>query len=133
MTQRPKRGICASSTNNIVHTNNVRQHTGELDLKDCFGERLAAPEPKRAAVPRGVVLIRGEVLRKVSLRRAGPVPRPDRAGSTGTAPGSPTPVFFLLEGGIREAGKLVGSGSFSMVRYTRCIACKMESITNYYK
>ena len=71
---------------------------------------------------RGVVLRRGGVLRKVSLRGAGPPVSPDRAGSTATAPASAPADFFLLEGGIREAGKVAGIGSFSIARYTRCMA-----------
>lgn len=61
-------------------------------------------------------MLRGGVLRRASLRGAGPDIRPERAGSTATAPGSPTADFFLLEGGMREAGKVVGIGSFSMAR-----------------
>lgn len=85
-------------------------------MKECFGERLTV------LVLRGVALLRGGVLRKVSLRGAGPPMNPDIAGSTATAPGSPPALFFLLEGGMREAGKLAGMGSFSMARYTRCMA-----------
>lgn len=91
-------------------------HTGELDLKECFGDRLTE------LVVSGETFPRGGVLRKASLRGAAPPINPDRAGSTATAPGSPPAVFFLLEGGMREAGKLAGMGSFSMARYTRCMA-----------
>lgn len=94
----------------------MRQHTGELDLKECFGERLTALVLRRVALPRG------GVLRRDSLRGAGPAISPDRAGSTATAPGSAPANFFLLEGGMRDVGKVVGTGSFSMVRYTRCMA-----------
>lgn len=72
-------------------------------------------------VLRGVALPRGGVLRRVSLGGAGPAISPDRAGRTATAPGKATADFFLLEGGMREAGKVVGIGSFSMARYTRCM------------
>lgn len=125
--------IFVHQTNNTFKIGTVRKHTGELALKECCGERLTVLDPKRVELLRGVVLTRGDVLRKVSLRGSGLDPRPDRVGSTGTAPGSPIPDFFLLEGGISEAGKLVGIGSFSMARYTRCMAYKMQSQTDYYK
>lgn len=67
-------------------------------------------------------LLRGGVLRRVSFRGAGPALSPGKTGSTATAPGSVPADFFLLEGGMREVGKLVGTGSFSMVLYTRCMA-----------
>lgn len=94
----------------------VRQHTGELDLKECFGERLTVLVLRRGA------LFRGGVLRNDSLRGAGPAISPDTAGNTATAPGRAPANFFLLEGGMREVGKEAGTGSFSMVRYTRCMA-----------
>lgn len=94
----------------------MKRRTGELDLKECFGERLTALVLRRVALPRG------GVLRRESLRGAGPAMNPDRAGSTATAPGSPLANFFLFEGGMREVGKVAGIGSFSMVRYTRCMA-----------
>lgn len=94
----------------------MRQHTGELDLNECFGERLTVLELRRLA------LARGGVLRRDSLRGAGLAVSPDRAGSTATAPGRAPANFFLLEGGMREVGKVAGIGSFSMVRYTRCMA-----------
>lgn len=71
---------------------------------------------------RRAALLRGGVLLRDSLRGAGPAINPDKAGSTGTAPASAPADFFLLERGMREVGKLVGIGSFSMVRYTRCMA-----------
>lgn len=93
----------------------MRQHTCELDLKECFGERLTV------VVVRGVALPSGGVLRNASLRGAAPEVSPDRAGRTATAPGSTDADFFLLDGGMREVGKVVGRGSFSMARYTRCM------------
>lgn len=71
---------------------------------------------------KGAALARGGVLRRDSLRAAGLAISPERAGSTATAPGSAPAAFFLLEGGMREVGKVVGTGSFSMARYTRCKA-----------
>lgn len=68
------------------------------------------------------VLFSGGVLRSDSLRGAGPAISPDIAGSTATAPGRAPANFFLLEGGMREVGKEAGTGSFSMARYTRCMA-----------
>jgi len=97
----------------------VRQRTGELDLKECFGERLTV------LVLKGVALPRGGVLRRDSLRGTEPDKNPDSAGSTATAPGIEPADFFLLEGGMREVGNIVGTGSFSMARYTRCIAYEM--------
>lgn len=94
----------------------MRKPTGELDLKECFGERLTVLLLRRPAVPRG------GVLRRDSLSGAGPPISPGIAGSTATAPGRPLANFFLLEGGMREVGKVAGTGSFSMARYTRCMA-----------
>lgn len=89
-------------------------------MKECFGERVTA------LVLKGVAWTSGGVLRRGSLRGARPAVSPGRAGSTATAPGSaPASFFFLLEGGMREVGKVVGTGSFSMARYTRCIAWTM--------
>ncbi len=62
------------------------------------------------------------MLRRESLRGAGPDINPEKAGSTATAPGKAPATFFLLEGGMREVGKEVGMGSLSMARYTRCMA-----------
>lgn len=73
-------------------------------------------------VLKGVALARGGVLRRDSFRGAGPAISPDRVGSTATAPGRVPADFFLLDGGMREVGKVVGTGSFSMARYTRCKA-----------
>lgn len=94
----------------------VKQHTCLLDIKECFGERLTE------LVLRGEALARGGVLRRVSLRGTEPAVNPDRAGRTATAPGSAPADFLLLLGGMREAGKVDGRGSCSMVLYTRCIA-----------
>lgn len=74
---------------------------------------------------RGLARPRGGVLRWESLRGAAPAMKPDRAGSTATAPGIALADFFLLEGGMSDVGKVAGTGSFSMARYTRCIAWKM--------
>lgn len=93
----------------------MKQHTDEVDLKECFGERLTVLVLRRGA------LFRGGVLRNDSLREAGLAISSETAGSTATAPGRPPAIFFLLEGGMREAGKVVGTGSFSMARYTRCM------------
>lgn len=90
----------------------VRRPTCELDLKECFGERLPVE---------GVMPPRGWVGLRVSLRGTESAVSPNRAGRTATAPGKETAVFFLLEGGMREAGNVVGTGSFSMARYTRCM------------
>lgn len=70
----------------------------------------------------GVVLVRGGVDRRASLRRTEPGENPDKPGKTATAPGKAPGVFFFFEGGIREAGNTDGTGSISMARYTRCIA-----------
>lgn len=67
---------------------------------------------------------KGGVLRNESMRGAGPDVNPDTAGSTATAPGRAPANFFLFEEGMREVGKAVGTGSFSMARYTRCMAWK---------
>lgn len=67
-------------------------------------------------------VFKGGVLRNESMRGAGPAINPDTAGSTATAPGRAPANFFLLEGGMREVGKVGGTGSFSMARYTRCMA-----------
>ncbi len=99
----------------------MRQHTGELDLKECFGERLTFVVLRRFVLPEG-----GGVLRRDSLRGAEPDISPDRAGSTATAPGKAPATFFLLEGGMREVGKAAGTGSLSMARYTRCMALRKE-------
>lgn len=64
---------------------------------------------------RGETLLRGGVLLKVSFIGAGTALSPGRTGSTATAPGIAPADFFLLDGGMREAGKLDGRGSFSMV------------------
>lgn len=61
-------------------------------------------------------LISGEVLRSDSLRDPGPAINPGTEGSTATAPGSAPAVFFLLDGGMREFGNVVGTGSFSIER-----------------
>lgn len=93
----------------------LRKPTGELDLKECFGERLTV------LGARGEALLRRGGLLTVSLRGARPGLSPDRTGSTATAPGSAPADFFLLDGGMSEAGKLFGTGSISMARYTRCM------------
>lgn len=72
------------------------------------------------------MLLRPAVGRKASWRGAGLPESPERKGSTATAPGSATADFFLLDGGIREGGKVTGTGSFSMARYTRCIAWRQK-------
>lgn len=108
---------CSDAVNTATSTvqkKHMRQHTGELDLKECFGERLT--------VLRRGALFKGGVLRNDSMRGVGPAISPDTAGSTATAPGRALANFFLLEGGMREAGMVVGTGSFSMARYTRCMA-----------
>lgn len=94
---------------------------GELDLKECFGDKVTAlglrgETREDAALPTGgVALLREGELRRASFR-ADPDPKPDMAGKTATAPGRAGADFFLLEGGIREGGRLLGTGSFSMVR-----------------
>lgn len=67
-------------------------------------------------------LLGGGVLLNDSLCGTEPPMSPETAGNTATAPGKAPGIFFLFEGGMREEGKEVGTGSFSMVRYTRCIA-----------
>lgn len=67
-------------------------------------------------------LLGGGVLLKDSLCGTEPPMKPETAGNTATAPGKVPGIFFLFEGGMREEGKEVGMGSFSMVRYTRCMA-----------
>lgn len=79
-------------------------------MKEGFGDKLTAPAGA------------GEELCSVSFRVTGLDNRPEREGSTATAPGSAMADFFRLEGGMRLAGKLLGTGSFSMARYTRCMA-----------
>lgn len=74
-----------------------------------------------------LVLVRGAlvgegVLLNESLSGTGPPMSPETAGSTATAPGKAPGIFFLFEGGMRDEGKEVGMGSFSMARYTRCMA-----------
>ena len=81
-------------------------------MNECLGERL---------VLMGATLPKDGVERRVSLRGGEPI-RPVRTGSTATAPGSAPADFFLLDGGMREAGRAVGVVSFSMARYTRCMA-----------
>lgn len=77
-------------------------------------------------------LVGGGVLLNESLSRAEPPMSPETAGSTATAPGKAPGIFFLFEGGMRDEGKEVGTGSFSMVRYTRCIALEDRiQIHNY--
>lgn len=87
-----------------------------LDLKECLGERFTVLVLRRGA------LFRGGVLLNESLRGAEPAINPDTAGNTATAPGKAPGIFFLFEGGMREVGREVGRGSFSIVRYTRCMA-----------
>lgn len=87
-----------------------------LDLKECFGERFTVLVLRRGA------LFRGGVLLNESLRGAEPAINPETAGNTATAPGKAPGIFFLFEGGMREVGKEIGRGSFSIVRYTRCMA-----------
>lgn len=67
-------------------------------------------------------LFGGGVLLNESLSGTEPLMSPETAGNTATAPGNAPGIFFLLEGGMREDGKEVGMGSFSMARYTRCMA-----------
>lgn len=69
-----------------------------------------------ALVLRRETLFRGGVLRSVSLREPWPAISPGTEGSTATAPGRAPAVFFLLDGGMREFGKEVGTGSFSIAR-----------------
>lgn len=88
----------------------MQQHTSELDLKECFGEMLTVLVLRRGA------LYSGGVLRSDSLRDPGPAINPGTEGSTATAPGRAPAVFFLLDGGMREFGNEVGTGSFSIAR-----------------
>lgn len=88
----------------------VQQHTSELDLKECFGEMLTGLGLSSGA------LTSGEVLRSDSLRDPGLARNPGTEGSTATAPGRAPAVFFLLDGGMRECGNVVGTGSFSIER-----------------
>lgn len=77
-------------------------------LKEFDGERLEV-------MVRGL-LDRGTVGRRFSFRRKG------LEGRTGTEPARATALFFCLDGGIMEVGRMEGTGSFSLARYTRCIA-----------
>lgn len=78
-------------------------------------------------------LVGGGVLLNDSLRGTAPPMRPETAGSTAMAPGNAPGIFFLFEGGMRDEGKEDGVGSFSMARYTRCIAFRDRiQINNYY-
>lgn len=61
-------------------------------------------------------LFRGGVLRSDSLKEPTPAKNPGIEGSTATAPGRAPAVFFLLDGGMREFGNEVGTGSFSIAR-----------------
>lgn len=71
------------------------------------------------------LLVRGGVLLRGSKTGGAPAVNPERAGSTATAPGREVGNFFLFEGGMREVGRVVGTGSLSMARYTRCIAWRI--------
>lgn len=71
-------------------------------LKEFEGERLEV-------MVRGL-LERGTVGRRFSLRRKG------LEGRTGTEPTRATTLFFLLDGGIMDVGKMEGTGSFSRAR-----------------
>lgn len=74
--------------------------------------------------------LRGVVLRSDSLREPEPTMSP---GSTATAPGRAPAVFFLLDGGMRESGNDVGTGSFSIARYTRCMAYEKGTVNTSQK
>lgn len=80
-----------------------------MDLKECFGDMLTVLVLRRGALFRGV-------LRSGSLREPWPAISPGTEGSTATAPGRAPAVFFLLDGGMREFAKEVGTGSFSIAR-----------------
>lgn len=67
-------------------------------------------------VLRREALFRGGVLRSDSLKEPTPAISPGIGGSTATAPGRAPAVFFLLDGGMREFGNEVGTGSFSIAR-----------------
>lgn len=67
-------------------------------------------------VLRSGALFRGGVLRSGSLKEPTPAISPGIEGSTATAPGRAPAVFFLLDGGMREIGNEVGTGSFSIAR-----------------
>lgn len=84
-------------------------------MKECLGERLPVLLMEATLPKEGVE-------RRVSLRGAELNMRPDKPGNTDTAPGSVPADFFLLDAGMREAGRAVGMCSFSMARYTRCMA-----------
>lgn len=75
-------------------------------------------------------LFRGVVLRSDSLREPWPAMSP---GSTATAPGRAPAIFFLLDGGMRETGNEVGTGSFSIARYTRCMAYQKGTMSIHLK
>lgn len=77
-------------------------------LKEFEGERLEA-------MVRGL-LERGAVGRRFSFRRKG------LEGRTGTEPAKATALFFRLDGGIMDMGSMEGMGSFSLARYTKCMA-----------
>lgn len=81
---------------------------------------------------RGAV-VGGGVLLNESFSGTEPPMNPGTVGSTATAPGKAPGIFFLFEGGMRDEGKEVGTGSFSMARYTRCMAFEDRiQIHNYY-
>lgn len=104
----------------------VRRRTAGLDLKECFGERFTV-----LALMRGA-LVGGGVLLNDSLSGTAPPMKPETAGSTATAPGKAAGIFFLFEGGMRDEGKEVGMGSFSIARYTRCNAFRDRIQTHNY-
>lgn len=114
-------------SNNRVSSVCVRWRTAELDLKECFGERFTV-----LVLMRGALVGEGVLLNE-SLSGTEPLRSPETAGSTATAPGRAPGIFFLFEGGMRDEGKEVGRGSFSIVRYTRCMAFEdTRQIHNYY-
>lgn len=55
--------------------------------------------------------------RRLSFRRNG------LEGRTGTDPRRAPGIFFRLDGGIKDGGRVDGTGSFSLAAYTRSITC----------
>lgn len=80
----------------------LRLRLGLELLKEFEGERL---DP----MVRGL-LERGAVGRRLSFMRKG------LEGRTGTEPGRPIALFFRLDGGIMDIGRMEGTGSFSRAR-----------------
>lgn len=80
-----------------------------VDLSVCLGDRLPALFSEFMLPCDGVD-------RRLSLGGGG------LPGNTGAMLDKEPTDFLRLDGGMREEGRMEGTGSFSRARYTRCMA-----------